>query len=207
MVSPKEKRCVIGTGKARGFKGCGDSTYHRIYGLCEKACYPKWLLTTEAGNLKIEKATLKASKPRRELEKAAEETKRNKSLSTLLINVRTVCHTYIKKRDYGKPCISCGKPWHKDFQAGHYYKAELYSTLKFNEYNIHGQCEGCNIRKEGNLSEYAVNLPKRIGLNQFDVLNDLAGIDHQHNFKWDRFELNKIRDYYKNLIKQYETNI
>lgn len=137
-----------------------------------------------------------------ELEKAKEETKQNKSLSQLLINVRTVCHTYIKKRDYGKPCISCGEPWHKDFQAGHYYKAELYSTLKFDELNIHGQCEGCNIRKDGNLSEYAVKLPNRIGIEKVEELNELASLDHQKDFKWDRIELNKIRQYYKSKTKE-----
>jgi len=184
--------------------GCGKPLppNWRTHGLGNMCCYPDWLLGTEAGKLKIERATLKASKPRLELEKAKEETKRNKSLSALLINVRTVCHTYIKKRDYGKPCISCGEPWHKDFQAGHYYKAELYSTLKFNEFNIHGQCEGCNIRKEGNLSKYAVNLPKRIGVNEFDLLNRFAGVDHHQHFKWDRFELNKTRKYFQDKIKE-----
>ena len=200
MIQPKEKNCK-GTGQAKGY-GCGKPTIHRVYGLGKMCCYADWLFNSEAGKIKVEKATLKATKPRKELEKAKEETKQNKSLSALLINVRTVCHTYIKKRDYGKPCISCGEPWHKDFQAGHYYKAELYSTLKLNEYNIHGQCPGCNIRKEGNLSEYTVNLPKRIGVDVFDTLNKLAEFDHKQNFKWDRIELNYIREYYKSKIKE-----
>ena len=200
MIQTKEKNCK-GTGQAKGY-GCGKPTIHSVYGLGKMCCYADWLFNSEAGKIKVEKATLKATKPRKELEKAKEETKQNKSLSALLINVRTVCHTYIKKRDYGKPCISCGEPWHKDFQAGHYYKAELYSTLKLNEYNIHGQCAGCNIRKEGNLSEYTVNLPKRIGVDVFDTLNKLAELDHKENFKWDRIELNKIREYYKSKIKE-----
>lgn len=202
-----KKKCK-GNGVARGY-GCDDivpvSLYgqsNRVYGLGKSCgCYSNWLITSPEGKLKMEKATIKASKPRLDLEKAKEETKRNKSLSALLINVRTVCHDYIKKRDYGKPCISCGEPWHKDFQAGHYYKAELYSTLKYNEDNIHGQCEGCNIRKEGNLSEYAVKLPKRIGELAFKQLNRLAELDHQQDFKWDRIELNEIREQYKRKIK------
>jgi hypothetical protein len=204
-----QKKCK-GNGVARGY-GCYDmvpvSLYgkaNRVYGLGKSCgCYSNWLRTSPEGKEKIQKATLKAAKPRKELEKASEETRQNKSLSALLINVRTVCHTYIKKRDYGKPCISCGEPWHKDFQAGHYYKAELFSTLKFNEHNIHGQCEGCNIRKEGNLSQYSVNLPIRIGNVPFSILNKLAKLDRQRSmFKWDRIKLNETREYYKKLLKQ-----
>lgn len=200
MIKPKEKQCK-GIGHAYGIKGCGKKTKYRKYGLCH-SCLADFLIHNDKGKLILERATLKAAKPRLELEKAKEETKQNKSLSQLLINVRTVCHTYIKKRDYGKPCISCGEPWHKDFQAGHYYKAELYSTLKFDELNIHGQCEGCNIRKDGNLSEYAVKLPNRIGIEKVEELNELASLDHQKDFKWDRIELNKIRQYYKSKTKE-----
>ncbi len=105
-------------------------------------------------------------------------------------------------RDKGKPCISCGTPWHQDFQAGHFYKAELFSTIKFHELNIHGQCVQCNIRKEGNESEYRVNLPQRIGKENFDHLNHLAVIDKKTDFKWDRETLLEIRKYYRKKIKK-----
>lgn len=135
------------------------------------------------------------------LQKMSEERKNRIGLTTLLESVKKVCHEYIRLRDKNKPCISCGTQWHKDFQAGHFYKAELFSSLRFNEYNINGQCVQCNIRKEGNESEYRVNLPKRIGSVLNDELNHLATLDKKKDFKWCREDLKAIRTYYKEKIK------
>ena len=142
------------------------------------------------------------SKQNDDLQDAFIEKKQKETLSTLLKNTVSTCHLYIRLRDKHKPCISCGCNWHKDFHAGHFYKAELFSTIKFNEYNINGQCQKCNLRKEGNESEYSVNLPKRIGTEAFEELDYLASLEKQTNFKWDRQELIKIRNYYKRKIKE-----
>ena len=200
MIEPKEKPCK-GEGIAKGY-GCGKMTKYRVYGLGKMCCYADWLLNSENGKIKLAKAQLKATKPRREFEQFKKERKKRMSLQTLLDSVKKVCHEYIRLRDKGKPCISCGTPWHQDFQAGHFYKAELFSTIKFHEFNIHGQCVQCNIRKEGNESEYRVNLPQRIGKENFDHLNHLAVIDKKTDFKWDRETLIEIRKYYREKIKK-----
>lgn len=200
MIQPKKKKCK-GTGKAKGY-GCGDETYHRVYGLCKQKCYPDWLLNSEQGKIMLEKATLKATKPRRELEKAESEHNNRKGITTLLKSLKEVCHKYIRLRDEGKPCISCGTPWKSDFDAGHFYKSELYSNLRFNEHNIHGQCIQCNRREEGNLSQYLVNLPKRIGEWKFNLLKSEAENYKQQDFKWDREHLKKLKSYYTKKIKE-----
>lgn len=201
MIEHKSKPCK-GTGKAKGY-GCNKPTLHRVYGLGKMCgCYSDWLLNSEQGKIKLQKSIIKATKPRRELEKAASERKTRNSLETLKENVKTVCHTYIKLRDKYKPCITCGQPWHSDFQAGHFYKAELFSTIKYHELNINGQCQGCNIRKDGNESQYRVNLPSRIGIDNYRELERLASLEKQTNFKWDRSELNNIRNYYKQKLKE-----
>ena len=131
------------------------------------------------------------------------ERKNRKGLTTLLNSVKNACHKYIRERDKGKPCVSCGTQWHKDFHAGHYYKAELFTSIKFNELNINGQCVKCNIREEGNLNNYEISLPTRIGLEAFKRLNKLAVLDRkQSNFKWDREELTRIRTDYNNKLKE-----
>lgn len=196
----KEKKCN-GTGKANGH-GCGKlipvSLYgktNRVYGLGKSCgCYPKWLTTTKEGLEVVQKATIKATKTRVDFNKAKKEYEEEKSLPYLLINVRNSVHRYIKLRDKGKPCISCNAPYKINFQAGHFYKAELYSSLKFLFINIHGQCPKCNIREEGNLNGYAINLPKRIGDVAFKELKRLAMLDGQERFKWDREALYKIRE-------------
>jgi len=208
----KEKKCK-GTGKALGF-GCGDlvpvekhGKANRIYGIgLSCGCYSKWLQETPEGKQKVLSHTLKATKNSRDLETAKKDKKKKNSLETLKVNVRNVCHNYIKLRDRHKPCISCGESWHSDFQAGHYQKAELFSTLKYDEFNIHGQCEGCNIRKDGNLSLYTVNLPKRIGLEEFKKLQYRASLEKRTDFKWDREDLIGIRKYYQEKIKELKAN-
>lgn len=198
-MKQSKKKCK-GINKAQGFKGCGKETYYRRYGLCP-SCLSDWF-ATETGKVFLEKMILKASKPRREIEKAEKERKQRHRLGTLLKNVRNVCHEYIRERDKYKPCISCGEPWNERHQAGHFYKAELFSTLKFNEYNINGQCEGCNIRKDGNESQYRVNLPSRIGLEKYRELEHLASLEKKTDHKWEREALIEIRKYYKQKLKE-----
>lgn len=202
MIEHKSKPCK-GTGQAKGI-GCGKPTKHRVYGLGKMCgCYTYWLLNTDAGKIKLEKATLKATKTRKDLEQAFSDKKNRDKITTLIKSVVDTCHKYIRERDKGKPCIACGTPWKSDFQASHFFKAELYSTLKLNEYNIHAGCIDCNLNKEGNITEYVINLPLRIGKDKFDELNYLATLDkHNKTFKWDRETLKSIRKYYQDKIKE-----
>ena len=199
-ISPKKKPCK-GINKAKDFKGCSEVTYAHRYGLCT-ACFREWLYSTGEGKKVLDKALIKAQAPRKELEKAIETHNQQKGLASLLTNVKNTCHTFVKLRDKGKPCISCGTPFNSEFQAGHYYKAENFSTIKFHEDNIHGQCEQCNLRLEGNLNNYELNLPNRIGEERFKELKRLAGIDKKVDHKWDRELLKSIRKLYQVKLKQ-----
>jgi hypothetical protein len=46
-----------------------------------------------------------------------------------------------------------------------------------------------------------VNLPKRIGAQAFEKLNELAATDKKQDFKWDRQELKALYIYYRDKIK------
>lgn len=205
------KKCKGTSQETAGF-GCnkelsyiiknGVRQYKAKYGLgFECRCYSDWLLNTEAGRLKMQKAQLKASKPRRELEEAEKEMKRDRKLSFYMTNTKNAVHAYVKERDKGKSCISCGTPWHEQFQAGHYYKAELYSTIRFHFDNIHGQCQKCNLRMDGNFDGYRERLPKRIGVKAFKELEELASMDKLTEHKWEREKLQKIRKQAQEKIK------
>lgn len=206
----KEKPCK-GIDSAKGL-GCGKLTKYSKKGLglmC--GCYSNFLLNTDAGKVIMSKAMLKASKPRLQEEKNKEELaeaekfkKDRQKLSYLLVNVRNMCHEYIRKRDKFKPCISCGVPYNTNFQAGHFYKAETFSGLKFNENNIFGQCEQCNVFKDGNESKYRVGLINRFGLEFVNEIDNLASQYKQTDFHWDREELEKIRIYYKQKLKELD---
>lgn len=113
-------------------------------------------------------------------------------LPKLLEKTQKVVNAYIRKRDEGLPCISCGGVGN---QAGHYFTVKGYSALRFNEWNIHLQCAGCNMFKHGNQAMYRIGLVERIGENavkelEFEAVNNRVK-------KWTRTELNDLIDRYK----------
>jgi len=200
-IQPKQNKCR-GTGIAIGY-GCGEPQIYRTYGLghgCK--CYQKWLVNSDAGKEKLNRSIIKVSKPRTDLEKAEKANKDRTKLIYLLNNTKTACHTFVKLRDYGKPCISCGTLWKDDFQAGHFYKAELYSTLKYDENNISGQCQGCNLFKDGNESGYRDGLINRYGQLYLSDLDKKANLGNQSQHHWDRETLIDIRKYYQKKIRE-----
>jgi len=200
-IKPKEKKCAGTTSQTKGL-GCGDLTYHRVYGLCKKKCYPKWLTETELGQIKLQKSILKVQKPRLELEQRQTQETEEKRLKASKINTRMQVHAYIRKRDEGKPCISCGCNWNISFEAGHFFKAETFETLKYHLDNIHGQCFRCNrFVEDGNHQEYSLRLPSRIGQERFNELVRLASIDKQFSKVWDLDSLKEIRKEVSELSK------
>jgi len=104
-----------------------------------------------------------------------------------------VFNTFIRKRDQGKPCISCGKNLVGKFDASHYYNANNHWNVRFDEMNVHGACVECNQWKHGNLIEYGIRLEKLIGEDEFTILREKA---YQLR-KFTREELKEIIAYYK----------
>ena len=86
---------------------------------------------------------------------------KKKKLQTLLKDLETLVNKYIRLRDHGKPCISCGE--YKVLQAGHFFPVQGYKALRFNEDNINGECAGCNCFDDAHLIPYHDNLKKKIG--------------------------------------------
>ena len=202
MIKPKEKPCKGTTSETKGL-GCGIPTFHRVYGLCKSKCYPQWLMETEAGKIKMQKAILKATQPRKDFEKAKDTRKEQNTLKNLLINVRMQLHAYIRKRDIGKPCISCGVQWNDSFHCTHFYKSEMYSNLRFDVDNLHGGCPKCNLFLDGNESGYRVGLLNRYGKEFVDALDQKAIQYKKESFKWDISELKAIKKEVQLLNKQF----
>lgn len=200
------KRCS-GTHKDTYGLGCKTmvNAKNRKLGLGREClCYSKFLINTPEGNARIKKAELKATKPRRELEKAQKERKQTNTLQNLLQSVVNSCHKYIRLRDKYKPCISCGANWNEHFQSGHFYKAELYSSLKFHPKNINGQCRVCNLHKDGNFEGYRKGMIERYDLKFVQNLEKDARKDKSEPFKWDREQLREERTVYNQMIKELE---
>lgn len=98
---------------------------------------------------------------------------RLKTYSEWLNDYQKIFNKAIRLRDKNKTCISCCGPLGRNFDAGHYFSVGAYPNLRFHEDNVHGQCVACNQHKHGNVSEYVIQLPKRIGQERFDKLLEL----------------------------------
>jgi hypothetical protein len=198
MIKPKEKKCK-GSSKAISL-GCGKMALFRKWGLCGD-CLKSFYINTPEGKKELLKATKKVSAPRKSLEKAIKLNKETKGIQAALTNTKQVVHEMVRLRDNGKPCISCGCQWNNEFQAGHCYPTR-YRSIRFNFNNINGQCVGCNIGKDGNETQYLINLPKRIGENSFKELKKLADVDGSFNKHWTKDELSNIRKEARQIIKE-----
>jgi len=112
--------------------------------------------------------------------------------------LQKVFNTFIRIRDKGKPCISCDKYLKEnDINAGHFYSVGAYPNLRFNEMNVHNQCIECNLHKHGNVLEYDLRLPNRIGIKEYDLLKE----SRLKPLKLDIQEVKDLIIVYKNKIK------
>lgn len=208
----KNKICK-GTGKAKGY-GCkielpytennGIKTYNAKYGLgIDCGCYRNWLTGDAPEAKEVFNKFLISNKRKVEKEqkkKEREENQKNKSIQKLIQEARIPFQKYIRKRDANKACISCGTTKSDIWDAGHFYKAELYSGLIFSEGNVHKQCRKCNTYLSGNDGEYRKGILKRYGQ---DFLNELdkAAIE-KRNHKYTREELIEIKKHYTQKLKE-----
>lgn len=161
----------------------------------EKFCWDVQCKTLEGLQKVRERKDMEAKKQRKELKqrKTALETIQQK-----VKRVQKVVNEYIRKRDKGKPCISCNKILAGKFDAGHYYNSNNHWSIRFDTANIHGQCVRCNRDLHGSLIEYRKKLIHRIGE---DELMRLDGVCHNIR-KFTKDELETIMTEFKTMIKE-----
>ena len=111
---------------------------------------------------------------------------------------QTTFNKFIRLRDTGLNCISCGKPLKiGNVDAGHLWSAGGHSNIRFNEYNVNAQCSRpCNKDKSGDINNYRIQFVKRYNV---EILNELDSIAHIEK-KWTINELKEIVEIYKKKI-------
>ena len=123
------------------------------------------------------------------------------SLQDYIKIAQTHFNHFIRLRDSGNDCISCGKkPLKKN--AGHFFNANNHYSVRFDERNVHLQCEHCNTFLSGHLIPYRENLISKIGQEEFDNLSSIA--KETRNFTID--EVKEIADIYKKKVKEFKNN-
>jgi hypothetical protein len=109
---------------------------------------------------------------------------------------------FIRERDKGKFCISCGQYINGVKHASHYYSAGGHSNVRFNENNVHVSCYKCNVQLSGNLLNYQIAIRDKIGGEELMKLHELAHIEK----KWSIDELKEIIKIYKEKTTLLEKN-
>ena len=122
-----------------------------------------------------------------------------KTTQDWLKEAQTIFNKYIRLRDMGLLCISCNTiPKKKN--AGHYFSSGGHSNVRFDEDNVHLQCEHCNTFLSGNLLNYQIGIEKRIGAEK---LIELQGKAHLEK-RWTVDELKEIIKEYKTKVRQLQ---
>jgi hypothetical protein len=156
--------------------------------------FPKPIKLTEKEKYEKKLAKLKEMK-QRQIDRLREGKKRQVSkakeprLSELKKILQKKVNAYIRQRDAGQPCISCGRDC-GPAQCGHYIAQGSSGALRYNFDNLNLQGAGCNLYKHGNLIDYRIGLVKKIGLKRVEYLEE-----HRHDIKkWTREELKLIEE-------------
>lgn len=126
---------------------------------------------------------------------------------------------YIRLRDMGDPCISCGLNDHEiapgptgTWDCGHFIGVGANCTIRFEEDNAHRQCYLCNrgsaskrdrkgIKRETVSKEYKKRLIDKIGIERVEWLEGPHPVA-----KLSIEALKEIKEEYKNRVKVIEND-
>jgi hypothetical protein len=122
---------------------------------------------------------------------------RMKTKSQHLKELQVIFNKYIRTRDLLLPCVSCGDSINGTPHASHFFSVGSHPALRFNPHNVHSSCSQCNTHLHGNLVEYSLRLPDRIGQDNYDKLIASRGDRLQLSIP----EIELLKTIYKNKIK------
>ena len=163
--APRRKRCpecrVMFVPARNGQAVCGEIECAIAHGQSEKgrAIAGKALAEVGRREIKVRKEKLK-------------------SRADHLKDTQHAFNAWIRARDAGQPCISCGTTADVQYCAGHYRTTAAAPELRFEPLNVHLQCNrNCNMGKSGNLLGYRPRLLEKIGAEK------LAWLEGPHEAK------------------------
>lgn len=125
----------------------------------------------EAKRIKAQHEAERESRKRRHAKRIELKTK-----SQWRKEAQAAFNKYVRLRDEGLPCISCGRlPEQKyggSMDCGHYRSRGAAAHLAFNLHNTAGQCVFCNRNQSGAQKAFEQGLIERIGAEKVEALNN-----------------------------------
>lgn len=171
MYNIKPKKCAV----------CKKA--YQPHQTLQRVCSPKCGLA-----FAVDKREKKEKKQTREMKRVLRETSRAYWIKKAQISF----NAWIRERDAGLPCISCGKHHSGQYHAGHYRTVASCSALRFCEMQVWKQCAPCNLYKSGDITNYRKNLIKKIGIENVEKIEN-----YNESKRWSIQELKSIVDKYK----------
>lgn len=123
------------------------------------------LCAISVAKAKREQAEVRQAKKDRAAKRAARAADRAKlkTRAEHLKDCQTAFNAWVRERDNGLACISCGRMHQGQWHAGHYRTVGAHPELRFEPANCHLQCAPCNNHLSGNIVEYRKGLLAKIG--------------------------------------------
>lgn len=129
--------------------------------------------------------------------------KSDNALSIAKNNAQIAVNAFIRTRDEGKPCISCGAM--KPLTAGHHQSVGSYEEIRFNTKNINGQCWGCNGGQGNKYKDDTVDQKYDAGVVERFGQARLDWVKGPHQLKRYRVDdLNRLRSIFTRREKLYQ---
>jgi hypothetical protein len=154
-------------------------------------------------NRSAEKAALAREKKAKREHK--EKLEKAKTLTQHLEEAQRWFNKWVRLRDMkaGYGCISCGTKANVQYAAGHYRTRKAAPHLRFNPDNVWLQCNSyCNRHLSGNITEYRIELIKRIGEER------VLALEHSNELhRYTEEEAKAIKGHYKKLCQLLEKGI
>lgn len=212
MRKPSRRKCKV----------CGEYFVPKFHDIRIRWCCPEHgaILAMEEREKEKVKAAAKRIKEQKEAEKAGRKRRQEKRESLKYKSqwdkeAQSAFNRYIRIRDEGKECVSCGNPLlgksnyltGSAIDASHYRSRGAASHLKFNVFNVHSACTRCNRQLSGNAVEYRIRLIERIGQERVERLesdNEPRRFDIQYLQRIKSIFTRKARALEKRRARQQE---
>jgi hypothetical protein len=123
-------------------------------------------------------------------------------------DLQIVINSIIREIDSGHNCISSGRAYKTNDQAGHYYSVGSYPSLRFNLHNIYSQSVADNLYKSGNPIGYTKGLIDTFGEGWIKIVTKLP--EEYRNIKLTKEDLKECiinaKDFLKALQEFKQSN-
>lgn len=174
----RNKTCII----------CWNSHVNSLAKTCSLRCQSK-----HERLLKIER------KEKEKVKKEKIKTKKAFSRSKLIAECDRLASMYVRERDRGKPCITCGSAWKENYQNWH-FQSRRHLNVRWFEKNMNLQCPKCNLWWSWEQYKHWVAIDKLYWVGTAEWIMRLANDSSKTT---DEEILMHIRYYYWELSKMW----